>query len=170
MFWEENQLFLLKGLCSVCAFKDPFGCETVSDSWYNQRGFFKKSQILTQPCSLFHLQLGATVKHYLTIPMGCAGEVTQVVMCPVLPVMYPNHTLIPWSEWGPGMLLKAHCYFGGVCSFHVLRKAAGQEQPDCPEMFASLTALLFPCQKTFQREGSRKIPWTCFWWSVGEQE
>lgn len=46
----------------------------------------------------FLLQLGATVKLYLTIPVGCAGEVTQAVMCPVLPVMYPNHLLAPWND------------------------------------------------------------------------
>lgn len=57
---------------------------------------------------------------------------------------------------GPVMLLKVHCYFGCVCSFHVLGKAAGQEQPDCPEMFASPTALLFPCQKTLPERGQQK--------------
>lgn len=50
----------------------------------------------------------------------------------------------------------AHCYFGCVCSFHVFGKAAGQEQPDCPEMFASLTALLFPCQKTLPERGQQR--------------
>lgn len=102
------------------------------------------------------LRLGATVKHYLTIPVGCAGEVTRLVTCPVLPVMYPNRIPTPWNDWGPGMLLKAHCYFGCVCSFHVLGKAAGQEQPDCPEMFTSPTALLFPCQKALPERGQQK--------------
>lgn len=53
----------------------------------------------------FCLQLGATVKHDLSIPVGYAGEGTQVMMCPVLPVMYPNHILTPWNDWGPGMSL-----------------------------------------------------------------
>lgn len=136
----------------MCAFKDPFGSEAVSDSWYNQKLVFLE---VSDPDSALHLvglhfylQLGATVKHYLSISVGCAGEGTQVMMCPVLPVMYPNHILTPWNDWGPGILLRAHCYFGCVCSFHVLGKAAGQEQPDCPEMFASPTALHFLFQKT----------------------
>lgn len=130
----------------MCAFKDPFGCEAVSDSWYNQSLCFLESQILTQPCSLFHLQLGATVKHHLSIP----------VRSPRLWCVLSCQWCTQITHWCHGMTGGlAHCYFGCVCNFHVFGKAAGQEQPDCPEMFASPTALLFPCQKTLPERGQQ---------------
>ena len=79
---------------------------------------------------------------------------------PVMPAICPNHILTLRNDrhmWAcPVMLLKAHCYFGCVCSFHVLGKAAGREQPDCPEVFASPIALPSPCQKAPLERGQPK--------------
>lgn len=76
----------------------------------------------------------------------------------------PCHVMLAiltlWNDWRmwtcPVMLLKAHCYFGCACSFHVLGKAAGREQPDHPEVFASPIALPSRCQKAPPERGQQK--------------
>lgn len=86
----------------MCAFKDPFGSEAVSDSWYSQKlVFFEVSDPVSalQLVGLhFCLQLGATVKHDLSIPVGCAGEGTQVMIVSCLASDVPKSHTDP-MEW-----------------------------------------------------------------------
>lgn len=127
------------------------------------KGFvFYKSQILIQPCSSLGWSFISS-----WVPQSSTTWPSQRAVLVGSPRLWyalscQCYTQIPsWPHGmtgihGPVILLKAHCYFGCVCSFHVLGKAAGQEQPDCPEMFANPTALLFPCQKTLPERGQQK--------------
>lgn len=144
----------------MCAFKDPFGCETVSDSWYNQRLCFLE---VSDPDSALQL---------VSSPGGChsqappdhPGEVTQVVMCPVLPVMYPNHTLMPWNDWGPGSLLFWVCV-QLPCLWEGCRTGAAWLSRNVCQPHSSA----LPMSENPSRERAAEKCHRCLWWSVEEE-